>query len=105
MCGQVLTLQGLAGRYPEVLLPLFGAHQAENAALALAAVEAFLGGGEKERNPELVRTGLGAVESPGRLELARKAPPVVLDAAHNPHGLTAAASPRRPSPGASPPRG
>jgi dihydrofolate synthase/folylpolyglutamate synthase len=90
--GQVLTLQGLAGRYPEVLLPLFGAHQAENAALALAAVEAFLGGGEKELNPELVRTGLGAVESPGRLELARKAPPVVLDAAHNPHGLTAAAA-------------
>jgi dihydrofolate synthase/folylpolyglutamate synthase len=90
--GQVLTLQGLAGRYPEVLLPLFGVHQAENAALAVAAVEAFLGGGGKELNPELVRTGLGAVESPGRLELARKAPPVVLDAAHNPHGLTAAAA-------------
>ena len=90
--GQVLTVQGLAGRYPDVLLPLFGAHQAENAALAVAAVEAFLGGGEKELTPELVRTGLGAVASPGRLELARKAPPVVLDAAHNPHGLRAAAA-------------
>ncbi|MCM3689343.1 bifunctional folylpolyglutamate synthase/dihydrofolate synthase [Kocuria rosea] len=90
--GQVLTVRGLAGRYPDLLLPLFGAHQAENAAVAVAAVEAFLGGGEQELNPELVRTGLGAVESPGRLELARKAPPVVLDAAHNPHGLRAAAA-------------
>jgi dihydrofolate synthase/folylpolyglutamate synthase len=90
--GQVLTVRGLAGRYPDLLLPLFGAHQAENAAVAVAAVEAFLGGGEQELNPELVRIGLGAVESPGRLELARKAPPVVLDAAHNPHGLRAAAA-------------
>ncbi|MCJ8505251.1 bifunctional folylpolyglutamate synthase/dihydrofolate synthase [Kocuria flava] len=90
--GQVLTIQGLAGRYPEVLLPLFGAHQAENAALAVAAVEAFLGGGDRELDLELVRTGLGAAESPGRLELARTAPPVLLDAAHNPHGLRAAAA-------------
>ncbi len=90
--GQVLTVQGLAGRYPEVLLPLFGAHQAENAALAVAAVEAFLGGGDRELDLELVRTGLGAAESPGRLELARTAPPVLLDAAHNPHGLRAAAA-------------
>lgn len=90
--GQVLTVQGLAGRYPDLLLPLFGAHQAENAATAVAAVEAFLGGGEKALDVDLVRTGLGAVESPGRLELARKSPPVVLDAAHNPHGLTASAA-------------
>ncbi|MFI7483482.1 bifunctional folylpolyglutamate synthase/dihydrofolate synthase [Kocuria sp. M1R5S2] len=90
--GQVVAIQGLAGRYPDVLLPLFGAHQAQNAATAVAAVEAFLGGGEKELNPELVRAGLGAVESPGRLELARTAPPVLLDAAHNPHGLRAAAT-------------
>lgn len=90
--GQVLTIQGLAGRYPEVLLPLFGAHQAENAALAVAAVEAFLGGGDRELDLELVRTGLGAAESPGRLEVARTAPPVLLDAAHNPHGLRAAAA-------------
>ncbi|PLC12603.1 dihydrofolate synthase [Kocuria flava] len=90
--GQVLAIQGLAGRYPEVLLPLFGAHQAENAALAVAAVEAFLGGGDRELDLELVRTGLCAAESPGRLELARTAPPVLLDAAHNPHGLRAAAA-------------
>lgn len=90
--GQVLTVQGLAARYPELLLPLFGAHQAENAAVAVAAVEAFLGGGQRPLPLELVRTGLGAVESPGRLELVRTAPPVLLDAAHNPHGLRAAAA-------------
>lgn len=90
--GQVITVQGLAGEYPDVMLPLFGAHQAQNAAVAIAAVEALLGGGEKPLNPELVSEGLGAVSSPGRLELARKAPPVVLDAAHNPHGLVASAA-------------
>ena len=46
--GQVLTLQGLGGVYDEMFLPLFGAHQAQNAALALAAVEAFLGAGRRE---------------------------------------------------------
>ena len=89
--GQVITVQGLAAEYPELMLPLFGAHQAQNAAVAIAAVEALLGGREKPLNPELVSQGLGAVTSPGRLELARTAPPVILDAAHNPHGLLASA--------------
>ena len=90
--GQVITVQGLAAEYPDLMLPLFGAHQAQNAAVAVAAVEALLGGGEKAMNPELVARGLGAVSSPGRLELARTAPPVILDAAHNPHGLLASAA-------------
>ncbi|MDO4918435.1 folylpolyglutamate synthase/dihydrofolate synthase family protein [Kocuria sp.] len=90
--GQVITVQGLADVYPDLMLPLFGAHQAQNAALAIAAMEALLGGGEKPLNPELVAQGLGAVSSPGRLELARTAPPVILDAAHNPHGLLASAA-------------
>ena len=83
--GQVITVQGLAGEYPDLMLPLFGAHQAQNAAVAVAAVEAFVGGGDKPLNPELVATGLGAVSSPGRLELARKAPPVILDAVSYTH--------------------
>ncbi|RLY94840.1 bifunctional folylpolyglutamate synthase/dihydrofolate synthase [Kocuria tytonicola] len=90
--GQVITVQGLAAEYPDLMLPLFGAHQAQNAAVAIAAAEALLGGGEKPLNPELVSQGLGAVSSPGRLELARTAPPVILDAAHNPHGLLASAA-------------
>ena len=88
--GQVLTLQGLGGVYPEVFLPLFGAHQAQNAALALAAVEAFLGAGKgKQLDAQLVREGFEQVDSPGRLERVRSAPAILLDGAHNPHGMAA----------------
>jgi dihydrofolate synthase/folylpolyglutamate synthase len=68
-------------------LPLHGAHQAANAAQAVAAVEAFLG--MKALAPEVVREGLAEVRFPGRLELVRTSPAVVLDAAHNPHGARA----------------
>jgi dihydrofolate synthase / folylpolyglutamate synthase len=88
--GQVLTLQGLGGVYEEVFLPLFGAHQAQNAAAALAAVEAFLGAGkEKQLELEVIREGFASVDSPGRLELVRSAPAILLDGAHNPHGMAA----------------
>ena len=89
--GQSLDLQGLAGRYPGILLPLHGEHQAQNAAVALAALEAFLGGGEKELNLELVQQGFGAVTSPGRLEVMRTSPTIVVDAAHNPAGIAVSA--------------
>jgi dihydrofolate synthase/folylpolyglutamate synthase len=84
--GQVLVLQGLSARYDEVFLPLFGAHQAQNAALALAAVEAFLG---DQVQLDLVREGFAQVDSPGRLERVRSAPTILLDGAHNPHGMAA----------------
>jgi dihydrofolate synthase/folylpolyglutamate synthase len=88
--GQVLTLQGLGGVYDEIFLPLFGAHQAQNAACALAAVEAFLGAGaEKQLEAEVVREGFATVDSPGRLERVRSAPTILLDGAHNPHGMAA----------------
>ncbi|BBH66524.1 dihydrofolate synthase [Actinoplanes sp. OR16] len=88
--GQVLTLQGLGGVYDEVFLPLFGAHQAQNAAIALAAVEAFLGAGAgKQLEVDLVREGFAQVDSPGRLERVRSAPTILLDGAHNPHGMAA----------------
>jgi dihydrofolate synthase/folylpolyglutamate synthase len=74
----------------EVFLPLYGAHQAANAAQALAAAEAFLG--LKALHPDVVREGFAQVHVPGRLELVRRSPPVVLDAAHNPHGARAAAA-------------
>ncbi len=89
--GQVISLSGLAGRYGELLVPLHGEHQAENAAVAVAAVEAFLGGGERELETKLVRDGLRAVTSPGRLEVVRTAPTIIVDAAHNPAGARAAA--------------
>jgi dihydrofolate synthase/folylpolyglutamate synthase len=86
--GQMLSLQGLRGRYDDVFLPLYGAHQAQNAAVALAAVESFLGSGE-ELDADLVRAAFAEVTSPGRLEIVRRSPTVVLDAAHNPHGAEA----------------
>lgn len=91
--GQLLTLRGLGGEYEEVFLPLYGAHQAHNAAVALAAVEAFFGiGAEQARglDIEAVRKAFLSVLSPGRLEVVRSSPTVVLDAAHNPAGARAA---------------
>ncbi|TDB69822.1 folylpolyglutamate synthase/dihydrofolate synthase family protein [Micromonospora sp. KC723] len=88
--GQVLSIQGLGGVYEEVFLPLHGAHQAQNAAVALAAVEAFLGAGARRQlDVETVREGFAATSSPGRLEKVRTAPTILLDGAHNPHGMTA----------------
>lgn len=90
--GQVLSLQGLSGTYDDVFLPLHGAHQAQNAAVALAAVEAFLGAGtERSLDPDIVRAGFAEVTSPGRLERVRTSPTIVLDAAHNPAGMAAIA--------------
>jgi dihydrofolate synthase/folylpolyglutamate synthase len=87
--GQVVTLQGLRARYDEVFLPLFGAHQAQNAAVALAAVEAFAG--DAALDDDLVRAAFAEVTSPGRLEVIRRSPTIVLDAAHNPAGARATA--------------
>jgi dihydrofolate synthase/folylpolyglutamate synthase len=90
--GQLLTLRGLGGDYDQVLLPLHGVHQAHNAACALAAVEAFLGAGpDRPLDLAAVREGFAAAESPGRLEVVRRGPTVLLDAAHNPAGAAALA--------------
>ena len=85
--GQLLTLRGLHGEYPELFLPLYGSHQAHNAALALAAVEAL--GDDEPLSDDLVRGVLAEVTTPGRLEVVRRGPTVLLDAAHNPHGAAA----------------
>ena len=88
--GQLLTLKGLAGEYDDVFLPLFGEHQAHNASVALAATEAFLGG-VGALDADVVREGFAMVTSPGRLEVVRRGPSVIVDAAHNPHGAQALA--------------
>ncbi|GAB93474.1 folylpolyglutamate synthase, partial [Gordonia rhizosphera NBRC 16068] len=90
--GQMLRLQGLGGVYDEIYLPLHGAHQASNAVLALAAVEAFFGAGaDRQLDIDAIRSGFASVTSPGRLERVRSAPTVFVDAAHNPHGAAALA--------------
>jgi dihydrofolate synthase/folylpolyglutamate synthase len=85
--GQVLTLQGLGGVYDDIYVPLLGAHQAQNAGVALAAAETFLGARQLEG--DVVREAFASVASPGRLERIRTAPTILLDAAHNPHGMAA----------------
>ena len=87
--GQQLSVRGLGGDYDELFLPLHGPHQGHNAALALAAVEAFVGGGQHRLEPDIVRAGLAGASSPGRLEVVRRSPTVVVDAAHNPAGAQA----------------
>ncbi len=108
--GQRLAIKGLLGEYHDLFLPLFGAYQAGNAACALAAVEAFSGAagspspspgqsvsavpaGQAGRPPrlddDLVRTAFAMMSSPGRLEILRRSPLVLIDAAHNPAGMAA----------------
>jgi dihydrofolate synthase/folylpolyglutamate synthase len=98
--GQLIGVRGLLGGYDNLFLPLFGAHQASNAACALAAVEAFAGasatGGPDaaENEPvalddELVRSAFAMMSSPGRLEVVRRSPTMVVDSAHNPAGMAA----------------
>jgi dihydrofolate synthase/folylpolyglutamate synthase len=90
--GQLMTIRGLAGRYEDVFVPLHGEHQASNAACAVAAVEAFVGNGREELDPDAVRSAFAAVSSPGRLEVVRRSPTVLLDGAHNAAGAAALAA-------------
>lgn len=85
--GQVVSIETPAARYNDIFVPLFGEHQAENAVLALAAVEAFNGGRAIE--PAIVEEGFATATSPGRLEVVRTSPSIIIDAAHNPHGARA----------------
>jgi dihydrofolate synthase/folylpolyglutamate synthase len=89
--GQLLTVRGLAATYGDLYLPLYGVHQAQNAALAIAAVESLLGAGTRPIDADVLADGLGAVTSPGRVQVVGADPTVVVDAAHNPHGARALA--------------
>ncbi len=93
--GQRIAIRGLRGEYEDLFLPLFGAHQAGNAACALAAVEAFAsppqaaGGAPQPLDGQMVGAAFAAMSSPGRLEVLRRSPLVIADAAHNPSGMAA----------------
>ncbi|MCK9876361.1 dihydrofolate synthase [Frankia sp. Ag45/Mut15] len=87
--GQMITLKGLGGTYEELFLPLHGAHQAHDAAVGLAAVEAFLGGGQNQLDLDIVRAALAQVDGRGRLEVVRRSPTIVLDVADSPPAVTA----------------
>lgn len=89
--GQLLTIRGLSGQYVDEYLPIYGAHQGHNAALAVAAVESLIGGATQPIGGDILSEGLQGATSPGRLQLLGIAPTVVVDAAHNPHGAAALA--------------
>jgi dihydrofolate synthase/folylpolyglutamate synthase len=82
--GQLLTIRGTKDVYSDIFLPLHGKHQAANAAAALVAAEAFFG--DQHLDLDAVKSGFAAATSPGRFEIVRRDPTVILDAAHNPHG-------------------
>lgn len=88
--GQLLSLQGSGGVYSDLLLPMHGEHQAANAAVALAAVETFFGAAGR-LDEDIVRSAFLEMSSPGRCEIVRRSPTVIVDAAHNPHGAAALA--------------
>jgi dihydrofolate synthase/folylpolyglutamate synthase len=87
--GRLVDLFGAGGDYHDLFLPLHGRHQAENASIALAATEQFFGG--HRLDDDLVAGAFAAVRSPGRLEVVRHGPLVLLDGAHNVHGAEALA--------------
>lgn len=95
--GQVIDVQGRAARYDGLVLPLLGAHQAQNAAVAIAAVETFLGDGSQPIVRDVLDEGLATATSPGRLQVVATGPTLVVDAAHNPHGAAALADALRES--------
>jgi dihydrofolate synthase/folylpolyglutamate synthase len=84
--GQIISVRTLAGTYHDLNFPVHGSYQAENAALALAAVEAFLGGGNQRIMDDVVRAAFADFSSPGRLQVVGRDPLTILDAAHNPSG-------------------
>lgn len=85
--GRLLELFTPGASYPDVFLPLHGAHQGDNAACAVAAAEAFLG---RPLSYEVVAEGLATARVPGRMEVVGRKPLCVLDGAHNPAGAAAA---------------
>ena len=84
--GQVVSVRGRADTYRDIAVSLHGAHQGRNAALAIAAVESLLGAGEHPIPRDVLDDALGSVTSPGRLQYLGSQPPLIVDAAHNPHG-------------------
>nr|WP_040434685.1 folylpolyglutamate synthase/dihydrofolate synthase family protein [Schaalia vaccimaxillae] len=82
--GQMVTVRTPSAVYEDVFVPLFGEHQAHNAAAAIVATESFMGG--RGLDPQIVERGMMSATSPGRLQVVRHSPTILVDAAHNPAG-------------------
>ncbi|HEY5625856.1 MAG TPA: cyanophycin synthetase [Dehalococcoidia bacterium] len=79
--GQEVRIERAGGGALDVWLPLLGAHQAENAATAVAAADALVE--SAKISDEAIRRGLASVSWPGRLEVLHQSPLVIADGAHN----------------------
>jgi dihydrofolate synthase/folylpolyglutamate synthase len=86
--GQQFRVRGAHATYDELFLPMFGDHAVRNVAAAIVGVESFM---EHALIPDVIRSAVGAVRIPGRLEVIGRSPVVVLDGAHNPAGAEALA--------------
>lgn len=86
--GRLLDLRTPGAYYRDLYLPVHGAHQGENAAVALTAAEAFFGG---PLSDDVAHEAFARVRIPGRMEVVSRRPLIILDGAHNPAGATAAA--------------
>jgi dihydrofolate synthase / folylpolyglutamate synthase len=86
--GQQFRVRGAHATYDELFLPMFGEHVVRNVAAAIVAVESILG---YRLDPDAIRSAIGALRIPGRLEVVARSPLVVLDGAHNPAGAEALA--------------
>jgi len=95
--GQRFSVRTLAGEYHDLYIPLHGSYQAENAALAICAAEAFIGGGKQRIAEDVLRVALADFSSPGRLQVISRDPLTILDAAHNPDGARSLARSLRDS--------
>lgn len=95
--GQRFSVRTLAGEYHDLFIPLHGEYQVENAALAICAAEAFVGGGSQRISEDVLRVALADFSSPGRLQIISREPLTILDAAHNPDGARSLARALRDS--------
>lgn len=100
LLGQTIAIRSLTSEYRELKLPVHGEYQAQNAALALAAVEAFVGGAQQRLMDDVYRAAFTDFSSPGRLQVISREPLLVLDAAHNSHGAASLATAMKESFGA-----
>lgn len=87
--GRVIDLVTPGARYEQLFIPFYGAHQGDNLATAVAAVEAFFG---RPTELELIEFALTTVELPARFEVVSHDPIIILDGAHNPDGARAASA-------------
>jgi dihydrofolate synthase/folylpolyglutamate synthase len=85
VAGQRFSVKTLTSEYRDLFLPLHGEYQAENAALAISAVEAFFGASNRLFD-DVLRVAIADSTSPGRLQVVSRNPLTILDAAHNPGG-------------------